>query len=255
MNARSVGIVVILAAAAVAPLRGADAAQQRPNPPTTAAADVTSCAQAQMVVDQLLATAMVRMDAARQTNAAADLRGAVDSLQSTIRDARAQLAPCATATPDQPMDHSKMPMGNTPAVKPGTAKPPAAPMDHSKMPMGAPPAAKPGGAAKPAATVKPATAAPMDHSKMPMGATPAAKPAAAPAGKPTTSGAAMDHSKMAMGQPADTTQQAVDPVCGLKVDPASAPQATHQGRAYSFCSEQHRELFQKTPAKYLPKGK
>lgn len=167
MNARSVGIVVILAAAAVALPRGADAAQQRPNPPTTAAADVTSCAQAQMVVDQLLATAMVRVDAARQTNTAADLRVAVDSLQSTIRDARAQLRPCATATPDQPMDHSKM----------------------------------------------------------------------------------------AMGQPADTTQHAVDPVCGLKVEPASAPQATHQGRAYSFCSEQHRELFQKTPAKYLPRGK
>ena len=144
-----------------------------------------------------------------------------------------------------------MPMGTTPATKPGPGgKPAPAPvMDHSKMPMGTTPEAKP------APSAKPSTPAPMDHSKMPMGATPAAKPAAAPAGKPTTSGAAMDHSKMAMGQPADTTQQAVDPVCGLKVDPASAPQVSHQGRAYSFCSEQHRELFQKTPAKYLPKGK
>ncbi len=38
-------------------------------------------------------------------------------------------------------------------------------------------------------------------------------------------------------------------------DPVTAPQATHQGQTYSFCSEQHRQLFQKNPAKYLPKGK
>jgi len=121
-------------------------------------------------------------------------------------------------------------------------------MDHSKMPMGTTPVAKP------APSAKPSTPAPMDHSKMPMGDAPAAKPAPAKDGKPGAPAAPMDHSKMPMDAP-DAAAQAVDPVCGLKVDPASAPRATHQGRAYSFCSEQHRELFQKTPAKYLPKGK
>ena len=226
MSARSIGIVVILSAVASAPLRGAGAGEQQSTPPTTAAAEVTTCAQAQMVADQLLAAAMLRVDAARQTNAAADLRAAVDSVQSTLRDVRAQLAPCATAMAEPPMDHSKMPMGGSPSAKPMTpAKPPAAPMDHSKMPMPTPPAVKP-------KTPDKAPAAPMNHANMPM-----------------------DHSKMDMAQSADTTSQAVDPVCGLKVDPASAPRATHQGHAYSFCSEQHRELFQKTPAKYLPKGK
>lgn len=249
MNARGLAIIVIVAGGLLTPSRRAEAAEQRSNPLTTAAAEVTSCAQAQMVVDQLLAAAMLQVDAARQTNAASDLRVAVDSLQATLRDARAQLAPCATVTPDQSMDHSKMPMGTTPAARPASpVTPPAAPVDHSKMPMGTPPAPKPGTPVKP-------PAAPMDHSKMPMSTSPAAKPAAAPASKPAASDGAMDHSKMAVGQPAGATAQAVDPVCGLKVDPAAAPQATHEGRNYSFCSEKHRQLFQKTPAKYLPKGK
>jgi YHS domain-containing protein len=46
--------------------------------------------------------------------------------------------------------------------------------------------------------------------------------------------------------------QATDPVCGLKVDPNTAPQATHQGETYHFCSEEHRQLFEQNPAKYLP---
>ena len=46
---------------------------------------------------------------------------------------------------------------------------------------------------------------------------------------------------------------AVDPVDGLRVDPSTAPQAAFQGQTYDFCSEQHRELFIKSPAKFLPK--
>ena len=226
MSARSIGIAVILGVVASAPLRGAGPGEQQSAPPTTAAAEVTTCAQAQMVVDQLLAAAMLRVDAARQTNAATDLRAAVDSVQSTLREVRAQLAPCAKAMAEQPMDHSTMPMGTPTAAKPmAPAKPLAAPMDHSKMPMATPPSAKPKPPVKPPAS-------PMDHANMPM-----------------------DHSKMDLAQSPGTTSQAVDPVCGLKVDPASAPKATYEGRAYSFCSERHQQLFQKDPAKYLPKGK
>ena len=221
MTAMRVGVGFFLLAVATALSGATGIAQQPPGPPTTAAAEVTQCAQAQMVVDQLLATAMQRLDSARQSNAAADLRAAVDSLQNTMRDARAQLAPCASAQLAAPMDHSKMPMGTTPATKPATgAKPPTpAPMDHTKMPMGAAPASKP------ASGQKPAQAAPKEHSKMPMGASP------------------------------EAASQPVDPVCGLKVNPATAPQATHQGQIHYFCSEQHQQLFQKNPSKYLPKGR
>jgi P-type Cu+ transporter len=51
----------------------------------------------------------------------------------------------------------------------------------------------------------------------------------------------------------DASAQATDPVCGLKVDPATAPSAKHQGHTYYFCADQHQQLFQKNPAKFLPK--
>ena len=45
--------------------------------------------------------------------------------------------------------------------------------------------------------------------------------------------------------------EAVDPVCGMKVDPKTAPRAEHQGKTYYFCAESDRQLFLKEPAKYL----
>ena len=58
----------------------------------------------------------------------------------------------------------------------------------------------------------------------------------------------------AAGSPATkaAAKQATDPVCGLKVDPNTAPHSTHQGETYHFCSEEHRQLFEQNPAKYLP---
>lgn len=244
MSALLLGVGVFLFAAAGGPVGAMRVDPQQTSPPTTAAAEVTPCAQAQMMVDRLLATAMTRLEAARQANAAADLRAAVDSVQATVRDARAQFAPCASMQPaaGAPGGHM-VPM--TPAA-PG-AKPSDPPMDHSKMPMGTAPAGKPASGGKSAAP------APMDHSKMPMGSAPASKPAKG--AKSEASAAPMDHSKMSMDTPPDASAQAIDPVCGLRVDPGAAPRATHQGHTYSFCSERHRQLFQKNPTKYLPKGR
>lgn len=247
-----VGLLLVACVPAIA------GAQQIPGPPTTAAAEVTQCAQAQMVVDQLLAAGMQRLDAARQSNAAADLRAAVDRVQNTMRDARAQFAPCATAyakTQTDPHAGHNMPAAPAPGVQaptPAPTKPSApAPMDHSKMPMGAAPPAKTPGA-KPGSSAKPP--APMDHSKMPMGKTPPAKPAPAKDGKAGPPAAHADHGKMPVPASGAEASHHVDPVCGLKVDPRTSPQAVHQGKTHSFCSEQHRQLFQKNPSKYLPKG-
>ncbi len=217
MSALVVAVGVLLHAAGAAPVSALRLGQQQAGPPTTAAAEVTQCAQAQMVVDQLLAAAMTRLEAARQANAAADLRAAVDSVQTTVRDVRAQLAPCASARPaaGAPGGHM-MPM--TPAAPDAELSDP--PMDHSKMQMGSAPAARPAKGAKPKAPAAPT-----------------------------------DHSTMSMGKPTEASAQATDPVCGLKVDPVTAPRATHQGQTYSFCSEQHRQLFQKNPARFLPKGR
>lgn len=48
--------------------------------------------------------------------------------------------------------------------------------------------------------------------------------------------------------------QAVDPVCGMKVDPKTAPSSTHAGKTYYFCSKDDKAKFDKSPAAYLKKG-
>jgi Cu+-exporting ATPase len=49
---------------------------------------------------------------------------------------------------------------------------------------------------------------------------------------------------------------AIDPVCGMKVDPHSAKQcAEYQGRTYYFCSANCREKFVANPKKYLSQEK
>jgi ketosteroid isomerase-like protein len=88
----------LLAALTLTTLFAALAAAQQPAATPTA----TSCAQAQAVIDGLLASATARVEAARLTNSAADMRAAVDGLQSVIRDVRTQLAPCATLQPADP---------------------------------------------------------------------------------------------------------------------------------------------------------
>src|ERR1700744_122262 len=45
---------------------------------------------------------------------------------------------------------------------------------------------------------------------------------------------------------------AIDPVCGMKVDPATAKhRLSHDGQDYFFCSARCRERFAAEPAKYL----
>ena len=85
------GTVMSILLIAHAPHTQAPQATQA-SPPTTAAAEVTACAHAQMVVDRLLEAADSRIEAARQLNSAAEMRATVDALQGTLRDVRAQLA-------------------------------------------------------------------------------------------------------------------------------------------------------------------
>lgn len=55
------------------------------------------------------------------------------------------------------------------------------------------------------------------------------------------------------GAPAAAPDKAVDPVCGMPVDPKKAPSATHEGTTYYFCSVEDRQAFQKAPQKYIRK--
>ena len=129
----------------------------------TAAPHGSACAQVQPVVGHIIAAAMARLESARQSNSPAEMRSAVSTLEGALRDIRTQLAPCSA--PEEP---AAPPAGHTmPGMQQPPATPaPAAPMDHSKMPMGGTPAAKPGAATG----SKPAPPTPStDHSKMPMG--------------------------------------------------------------------------------------
>ena len=42
----------------------------------------------------------------------------------------------------------------------------------------------------------------------------------------------------------------IDPVCGMKVDPATAKASVYAGRTYYFCSPACRDKFEAEPAKY-----
>ncbi|CDW96203.1 conserved exported hypothetical protein [Thiomonas arsenitoxydans] len=52
----------------------------------------------------------------------------------------------------------------------------------------------------------------------------------------------------ASGGPAP--DKAVDPVCGMSVDTATARSAVYRGRPYWFCSAEHRDQFEAAPERY-----
>ena len=57
----------------------------------------------------------------------------------------------------------------------------------------------------------------------------------------------------ASGQPSASDAQSVDPVCGMRVDPATPYRYTFQGSEFYFCSERCRERFMAAPTQYLKK--
>jgi Cu+-exporting ATPase len=49
--------------------------------------------------------------------------------------------------------------------------------------------------------------------------------------------------------------EAIDPICGMTVDPATAIHAERDGETFYFCGEHCREKFLSTPAGAKPDGK
>src|ERR1700691_4659630 len=55
----------------------------------------------------------------------------------------------------------------------------------------------------------------------------------------------------ALPNPVIVTSQSIDPVCGMKVDPAKAAgSAAHEGTTYYFCSKNCLNKFEHDPGKY-----
>jgi len=67
----------------------------------------------------------------------------------------------------------------------------------------------------------------------------------APANAPEAS------STQAMTTPDNPAARLADLTCRPRVDPDTAPRATYLGKAYYFCTTADRDLFLKSPAKYL----
>ena len=56
--------------------------------------------------------------------------------------------------------------------------------------------------------------------------------------------------------PADDTVRVLDPVCGMKVDPATSKHRfDYRGETFHFCSAGCRTKFEADPKKYLEKDK
>ena len=51
--------------------------------------------------------------------------------------------------------------------------------------------------------------------------------------------------------PEQTAQTEKDLVCGMKVDPKTAPSSTYQGKKYYFCCLEDKAEFDRDPAKYV----
>jgi YHS domain-containing protein len=49
--------------------------------------------------------------------------------------------------------------------------------------------------------------------------------------------------------------KAVDPICGMSVEPATSKSAVHDGHVFYFCSQDCREKFEAAPALYTGIGK
>jgi YHS domain-containing protein len=50
---------------------------------------------------------------------------------------------------------------------------------------------------------------------------------------------------------ANPAARLADLMCQPAIDPKTAPRATYMGKAYYFCSAADRNLFLKSPARYL----
>ena len=52
-----------------------------------------------------------------------------------------------------------------------------------------------------------------------------------------------------------TEEHPVCPVCGMAVDPATAPKSVYKGKTYYFMSDQHKQQFEGSPETYLDSSK
>ena len=60
-----------------------------------------------------------------------------------------------------------------------------------------------------------------------------------------------DSNQLYAAKPVSTAEHPVCPVCGMDVDPATAPKSVFKGATYYFCSDNDKETFDATPDKFV----
>jgi YHS domain-containing protein/putative intracellular protease/amidase len=64
-----------------------------------------------------------------------------------------------------------------------------------------------------------------------------------------------DSNQIYAATPVSTTGRTVCPVCGMNVDPATAPKSVYKGKTYYFCSDDDKKTFDATPDKFVKTDK
>ena len=64
-----------------------------------------------------------------------------------------------------------------------------------------------------------------------------------------------DSNQVYAAKPVSTTEHPVCPVCGMDVDPATAPKSIFKGTTYYFCSDNDKKTFDATPDKFVKTDK
>ena len=60
-----------------------------------------------------------------------------------------------------------------------------------------------------------------------------------------------DSNQIYASAPAPTAEHPVCPVCGMDVDPATAPKSVFKDKTYYFCSQDDKETFDAAPDKFV----
>ena len=98
-------LIIMFAAALTA--AGPAAQHEGHQMPAASSAAAAPCPQVQPAINNIIAAATARLEAARQSNNPADMRAAIDSMDAALRDIRTQLAVVTTRPAHSPADHGE----------------------------------------------------------------------------------------------------------------------------------------------------
>ena len=60
-----------------------------------------------------------------------------------------------------------------------------------------------------------------------------------------------DSNQVYASAPVSTAEHPLCPVCGMDVDPATAPRSVFKGKTYYFCSDDDKKIFDAAPDKFV----